>query len=240
MTIDSLFQGVPKRKYPGYGTERMELYAIYEDENGTDEDFRRAEEAYREVIMTGKANIQDYLDYAALHRIRMYKDRELAMRYYRRALEEGKEQRGGYWLAAHRDLVQYLLSLGRTEDAVAESKQWCEEEPNARWAHVYHSQALEGAGRLEEAWKEIEIALAVPDEEWGEEWVYEDAGNVCAKLVDMRRLFSIGTKFQRIPQVFPIFFQKPRCMPAWEKKRRLSSNLRKFLYGWRNTGITWN
>ena len=23
VTIDSLFQGVPKRKYPGYGTERM-------------------------------------------------------------------------------------------------------------------------------------------------------------------------------------------------------------------------
>lgn len=151
VTIDSLFQGVPTRKYPGYGTERMELYAIYEDENGTDEDFRRAEEAYREVIMTGKATIQDYLDYAALHRIRMYKDRELAMRYYRRALEEGKEQRGGYWFAAHRDLVMYLISLGRTEDAIAESKQWCEEEPNARWAHVYYSYALEGAGRLEEA-----------------------------------------------------------------------------------------
>ena len=77
VTIDSLFQGVPKRKYPGYGTERMELYAIYEDENGTDEDFRRAEEAYREVIMTGKANIQDYLEYAALHRIRMYKGRDV-------------------------------------------------------------------------------------------------------------------------------------------------------------------
>ena len=26
----------------------MELYAIYEDENGTDEDFRRAEEAIAE------------------------------------------------------------------------------------------------------------------------------------------------------------------------------------------------
>ena len=221
VTIDSLFQGVPKRKYPGYETDRCELMVIYEAENGTDEDFRRAEEAYREVIMTGKANIQDYLDYAALHRIRMYKDRELAMRYYRRALEEGKEQRGDSWFAAHRDLVQYLIALGRTEDAVAESKQWCEEEPNARWAHVYHSQALEGAGRLEEAWKEIEIALAAPDEEWGEEWVYEDAGNVCAKLGRYEEAISYWDKVPKDSSISHLYSKAEMYASMGEKEKAI-------------------
>ncbi len=220
VTIDSLFQGVPKRKYPGYGTERMELYAIYEDENGTDEDFRRAEEAYREVIMTGKANIQDYLDYAALHRIRMYKDRELAMRYYRRALEEGKEQRGDSWFAAHRDLVQYLIALGRTEDAIAESRKWCEEEPNARWTHVYHAQALEGAGRLEEAWKEIEIALTVPDEELGVEWVSTDAGDLCAMLGRYEEAISYWDKVPKDSTSISHLFSKAEMYVTMGEKEK--------------------
>ncbi len=218
VTIDSLFQGVPKRKYPGYGTERMELYAIYEDENGTDEDFRRAEEAYREVIMTGKANIQDYLDYAALHRIRMYKDRELAMRYYRRALEEGKEQRGDSWFAAHRDLVMYLISLGRTEDAIAESKQWCEEEPNARWTHVFYSYALEGAGRLEEAWKEIEIALTVPDDEFEDAWVFNAAGDLCAKLGRYEEAISYWDKISKDSTSISHLFSKAEMYAAMGEK----------------------
>ena len=220
VTIDSLFQGVPKRKYPGYETDRCELMVIYEAENGTEEDFRRAEEAYREVIMTGKANIQDYLDYAALHRIRMYKDRELAMRYYRRALEEGKEQRSGYWLAAHRDLVLYLISLGRTADAIAESKQWCEEEPNARWAHVYYSYALEGAGRLEEAWKEIEIALAVPDEELGEEWVFESAGDLCAKLGRYEEAISYWDKIPKDSTCISHLYSKAEMYASMGEKEK--------------------
>ncbi|MBR4310760.1 MAG: hypothetical protein IKT79_07005, partial [Akkermansia sp.] len=192
---------------------------IYEAENGTDEDFRRAEEAYREVIMTGKANIQDYLDYAALHRIRMYKDRELAMRYYRRALEEGKEQRGDSWFAAHRDLVLYLISLGRAEEAIAESRQWCKGEPNARWAHVYYSYALEGAGRLEEAWKEIEIALTLPEDELGEWWIFNAAGDLCAKLGRYEEAISYWDKVPTDSSISHLYSKAEMYASIGEKEK---------------------
>ena len=148
VTIDSLFQGVSKRKYPGYGTDRMELYAIYEDENGTDEDF------------------------------------------------------------------------SRTEEAIAESKQWCEEEPNARWAHVYHSQALEGAGRLEEAWKEIEIALTVQDEELGAEWVSEDAGDLCAKLGRYEEAISYWDKISKDSTSISHLFSKAELYASMGEKEK--------------------
>ena len=53
VTIDSLFEGMPKRRFPGYGGERQELFAIYESSEGTDEDFKRAADAYSEVILSG-------------------------------------------------------------------------------------------------------------------------------------------------------------------------------------------
>ena len=220
VTIDSLFQGVPTRKYPGYETDRCELMAIYEAESGTEEDFRRAEETFHEVFMAGKAKIQDYLEYAALHRIRMHKDKELAMRYYRRAVEEGKERREDWWLSAHRDLVMYLISLGRTEEAIAETKKWCEEEPNARWAHVYHSYALEGAGRLEEAWKEIEIALTVPDEELGEDWVAEPAGDLCAKLGRYEEAISYWDKIPKDSTCISHLFSKAEMYASMGEKEK--------------------
>ncbi len=178
VTIDSLFQGVPKRKYPGYGTERAELYRIYEDENGTDEDFRRAEEAYREVILSGKAETIDYLDYARLHRVRVHKDKELAMYYYKRALEEGKERRDDYWIGAHHELTLYLISLGRAEEAIAKNIKWCEEEPDVTWTHISYAFALEETGQLEEAWKQVEIAFGIDE---NDNAVLSEAGDICAK-----------------------------------------------------------
>ncbi len=179
VTIDSLFEGMPKRKYPGYGSTRMELLAIYESSKGTDEDFKRAADAYSEVILSGKAEAEDYLYYGVLHRIRSGRDIEKALYYYRRAIAESAEKHDLQWMAAHQTLTNLLVDLGRVEEAVEEHRKWCEEEPDMAWAHVSYSYALNRAGRLEEAWQELEIALHLDPEDMN---VLTAAGDLCAKL----------------------------------------------------------
>ncbi len=179
VTIDSLFQGVSTKRYPGYGGDRQELFAVYESSKGTDKDFKRAADAYSEVILSGKANSEDYLYYGMLHRIRAHRDVEIALNYYRRAIAEGNRQRDMQWMAAHQTLTNLLVDLGRAEEAVAEHRKWCNEEPDTAWAHVSYSYALERAGQLKEAWEELEIALRLDSEDIN---VLTAAGDLSAKL----------------------------------------------------------
>lgn len=179
VTIDSLFEGAPARKYPGYGEERQELFAVYERSEGTDEDFKRAAEAYGEVILSGKAGAEDYLCYGILHRIRARRDLDKALYYYRRAIREGNEKRDLQWMAAHQTLTNLLVDMGRVEEALEEHRIWCEKEPDTAWAHVSYSYALERAGRMEEAWKELESALLLDPDDMN---VLTAAGDLCAKL----------------------------------------------------------
>jgi len=179
VTIDSLFEGMPKRRFPGYGGERQELLAIYESSNGTDEDFKRAADAYSEVILSGKAGAEDYLYYGILHRIRSHRDIEKALYYYRRAIAESKDKHDLQWMAAHQTLTNLLADLGRAEEAVEEHRKWCDAEQDMAWAHVSYSYALDKAGRLDEAWKELEVALRLDPEDMN---VLNAAGDLCAKL----------------------------------------------------------
>lgn len=123
VTIDSLFQGTHTRKYPGYTNERDELKAIYESPSGTEEDFRRAAEAYSEVILNGNATTEDYISYGILHKVRAFRDIKIALHYY--------------------------------------------------------ASALQMAGSLEEAWREVEQALKLAPENGN---VHNLAGDLCARL----------------------------------------------------------
>lgn len=179
VTIDSLFQGVPVRKYPGYGGERHELYAIYENGKRSEEDFQRAADAYREVILNGKATAEDYLCYGILHRMRASRDVGIALYYYRRAISEGNEQRDLQWMAAHQTLTNLLVDLARVEEAVEEQRRWRDKEPDNAWAHVSYSYSLEKAGRLNEAWEELEEALRLDSEDIN---ALTAAGDLCTRL----------------------------------------------------------
>lgn len=179
VTIDSLFAGVQTRKFPGYRGERGELYATYTHENGTEEDFKKAADAYSELILNGKATAEDYVSYGALHRVRAFRDIEKALYYYRRAITEFNDKRDIHWMAAHQCITNLLLDLGRIEEAVEEKRGWCDQEPDCAWAHVSYSNALECAGRLEEAWAEAEEALKLAPKDCN---VQTLAGDLCGKL----------------------------------------------------------
>ena len=179
VTIDSLFEGTHARKYPGYRCERGELLARYTSEEGTEEDFRQAEAVFREVILNGKANTDDYLSYGILHRVRASRDHEIALYYYRRAIEVGNDHRDPEWMAAHQSITNLLVSTGRVEEAVQEQRRWREEEPECAWARVSYSYALERAGRLNEAWEEMEEALKLDADDGN---VQTRAGDLCALL----------------------------------------------------------
>lgn len=164
VTIDSLFSGMPVRKYPGYGSERAELLAIY-DGSGKEEDFRRAAEAYGELILNGKASTEDYVSYGILHRMRAAKDTGIALHYYRRAIAEGNDHRDLQWMTAHQLITHLLEDQGRLDEAIVEHKAWRDTEPECAWARVSYSHALERAGRLDEAWAELETALQLDPED---------------------------------------------------------------------------
>lgn len=179
VTIDSLFKGMSTRKYPGYGEKRHELFTIYEEKNGTDEDFKKAYDAYTEVILSGKASSEDYQCFGLLHKIRASRDREKALYYYRRAITEGNEQRDICWMGVHQSLTNLLVEMGRVEEAISEHRKWVEEEPDTAWAHVSYSYALDKADRTYEAWSELGIALRLAPEDL---FVLTFAGDLCAKL----------------------------------------------------------
>lgn len=170
---------MPKRRFYGYGGKRQELFAIYESSKGTDEDFKRAFDAYSEVILSGKAGAEDYLYFGMLHKIRAYRDIEKALYYYRKSITEGKDKQDLQWMAAHQTLTNLLADLGRIEEAVEEQRKWCEKEPDTAWAHVSYSYALDRAGRLEQAWQELEFALRLAPKDV---YVLTAAGDLCAKL----------------------------------------------------------
>lgn len=178
VTIDSLFQGTDARRYPGYGNERNELLALYTGEGGTDEDFRRASDAFGEVILKGMATTEDYVSYGILHQTRSRRDAEIALHYYHRAIEEGNGKRDLSWMLAHQQITNMLAQLGRLEDAVSEHRSWCDAEPECAWAHVSYAYALSRAGRLEEAYAEVAEALYLAPDDGN---VQTMAGDLCAQ-----------------------------------------------------------
>jgi len=178
VTIDSLFSEASTRKYPGYGSERAELLSLY-DSSGKEEDFRRAAEAYSELILNGKASTEDYISYGILHRMRAAKDTQIALHYYRRAIAEGNDHRDLQWMTAHQLITHLLEDQGQLEEAIAEHKAWRDAEPECAWALVSYSHALERAGRLDEAWTELERALLLDPDDVN---VQTSAGDILSQL----------------------------------------------------------
>lgn len=179
VTIDSLFTGADVRRYPGYQNERNELLAMYTRPEGTEKDYQNAVEAFHEVILNGKATAEDYVSYGILHKVRGKRELELALYYYRRAIEEGDNDRNLSWMSAHQVLTNLLVELGRTGEAVEEHRKWCEKEPECAWAHVSYSYALDRNGNLDEAWTQMKIAIEL---DGGDANVRTLAGDLCAKL----------------------------------------------------------
>ena len=209
VTIDSLFQEKTARKYPGYGGERQELFAIYEGCEGTDEDFTRAANAYNEIILNGKANAEDLFCYGMLHRIRAQRDIEKALYYYRRAITEGAHQRDLQWMAVHQALTNLLVDIGRTKEALAEQRAWVEREPDTAWAHAAYSYALKKSGHLNEAWHELEHALRISPEDIN---VLTAAGDLCAELGRPNEAFMYWDKIPKETTSISHLFSKAQLL----------------------------
>lgn len=227
VTIDCLFAGADTRRYPGYGSERAELLAIYESKEGTEADFRRAADAYSEVILSGKATPEDYQSYGILHKIRAFRDIEIALHYYRRAIAEGQEHRDLQWQGTHACLINLLTSLGRLDKAIEENRKWCEEEPDYAQAHVYYAYALKRAGRLDEAWQETEIALSLAPEDGN---VHTMAGDLCAGLGRYEEAISHWDKaYAAEPSCISCLFSKAEMFASIGQKDRAISQYEEIL-----------
>lgn len=212
VTIDSLFQGATARCYPGYGSERNELLAAYTSEEGTDADFSRAEEAYRERIMRGSATTEDYVSYGILYRVRASRDISTALRYFRLAISEGNDQRDLQWMAAHQCITNLLESIGKINEAVEERHKWCEAEPDCAWAYVSYAYALKRAGQLEQAYDAIQKALSIDENDLN---VQTAAGDLLAEAGQYDRAIAHWDRaFELDPTCISCKFSKAEMYAA--------------------------
>lgn len=178
VTIDSLFASSPVPRYGGYRTRRNELFAVYESPDATEEDFARAAAAFSEVILNGEATTEDYVSYGLLHHIRSRRDENIAIRYYRRAIQEGNDRRDADWMLAHTELLHMMVHMGRLEEIRREFEEWVRREPECGWAHVQLSRALEKSGEKDAAYEEIMRAIQLNDDVFAR----TAAGDLCREL----------------------------------------------------------
>lgn len=179
VSIDALFSAGPVKRYGPYGSGRNELLAVYESPEGTEEDFRRAADAFAEVIMKGGASTEDYVGYGLLHHIRARRDVEIAEKYYRKAIAREGDDKDIDWMQAHTQLANLMHYLGRNKEMVAEYSAWAEREPDSCGAHEQLSLVLMREGRMEEAYEEIRRALSLDE---GNVNAQTMAGDLCGQM----------------------------------------------------------
>ena len=157
VTTDELLGAGRYKRASGYKNYRARLLAAYE-EGGTDQDFQRAREAYEDVILHGEPCTEDYMMYGYLYNCRVRRDMDMAMRYYEKALEAGKETREHCWFQTHQQISLLMNMQGRGDEAVERWKAWLEREPESVQALLSVIWALYHANRSEEALPFLERA----------------------------------------------------------------------------------
>lgn len=157
VTTDELLGAGRHKEASGYKTYRARLLAVYE-EGGTDQDFQKAREAYEDVILHGEPCTEDYMMYGYLYNCRVRRDMDMAMRYYEKALEAGRETREHCWFQTHQQISLLLNMQGRGDEAVQRWQKWLERESENIQALLAVSWALFYAGRPAEALPYLEKA----------------------------------------------------------------------------------
>lgn len=89
--------------------------------------------------------------YGYLYNCRVRRDMDVAMRYYEKALEVGKETREHCWFQTHQQISLLMNMRGQGNKAVERWKAWLEQEPDNVQALLSVIWALYHANRSEEA-----------------------------------------------------------------------------------------
>ena len=150
VTTDQLLGAGRHKTASGYQNYRHRLLAIYE-EGGAEQDFQKAAKAYEDVLLHGQPDTDDYLMYGYLYNCRARRDVDMAMRYYEKALEHGKDNRDWSWFKAHQQVTLLLCGLGRGDQAVERWQEWYRSEPENVQACLSVIWALYHSNRAEEA-----------------------------------------------------------------------------------------
>lgn len=198
ITTDELLGAGKYRTPSGYKNYRARLLAVYE-EGGTEDDFHKAKKAYEDVIISGDANVEDYLMYGYLYNCRVRRDIEMAMRYYEKALVDGKETRGQRWFQTHQQITLLQCMMGKGDEVVERWKSWYGEEPEnyqaclaVIWALYYSKRSAEALPYIEQAEKlapnEDDVLLAIGDVLGGENGV----GKYCEAIKYWKKAFEIN------------------------------------------------
>lgn len=150
ITTDELLGAGRYAQTSGYENYPVRLAAIYE-EGGTEEDFNRAITAYHDLLLHGKPETRDYMMYGYLYNIRARRDADMAMNYYKKALEFGKEIRDEWWFKTQQQITLLLCMQGRSVDAIAEKQEWLSQEPDNIQALLSLIWAYYHAGKPDDA-----------------------------------------------------------------------------------------
>ncbi len=188
VSIDELFGREPRTE-TAYESRREALLVLYEA-SGSEEDFSRAADAYRAIFADGKPCPNDYLDYAFLHERRTRSDIEIAVRYYKLAIEAGDGLRDPDWGHANTQYIQMLSSVGRGDAALAHAQEFYGREPENPQASLFLAYALHGKGDNERALDAIRRAEALG----ADAKILTVAGDICRALGRFDEAFSYWDK----------------------------------------------
>ena len=150
ITTDELLGAGQYAPPSGYDNYPSRLAAIYE-EGGSEEDFNRAITAYNDLLLQGEPETRDYMMYGYLYNIRARRDMDIAMRYYKKALDFGNATRDEWWFKTQQQLTMLLCMQGRSDEAISRCAVWFEQEPDniqallaLVWAYYHSRKAEEG------------------------------------------------------------------------------------------------
>lgn len=156
----------------------QKLYSNFEH-SGTEEDFQKAVSAFNEVILHGNPTNEDLYYYACMYGSHAIRDRDRAINYCRKIIDERNQNRDEYWFHAHTRLSQILIGSNRANEAIQFQKDWFEREPDNYLACASVAFAYHFAGNAETAYEYIKKAQGLPQ---GDIEIDTGAGDICRDL----------------------------------------------------------
>lgn len=187
-SIDALY-GRTTRTAPACESRREELLTIFEM-SASEEDFIRAAEAYRVVFADGKPSPDDYSDYAFLHERRIRADIEIAIRYYKKAIDVGDALRDANWVHANTQYIHMLADVGKADKGVEHARMFHQREPENPHANLFLAYALNTSGDNDAALVAIRHAVAFG----ADVNILTVAGDICRALGRFDEAFSYWNK----------------------------------------------
>ncbi len=108
---------------------------MYECEK-SDENFKKATDTYKEIIIHGEPSIDDFWNYAYLYDICAKKDTQIAVEFYKKAIARNPIGQEKNMSCAYAQFIRLLMRYNREEDALNYLEEWHKKDRNNIYSYI--------------------------------------------------------------------------------------------------------